>query len=51
MPPAGSAADGHLSFEGRFRMERPGRYGVTVRVVPSHPDLTTPVELGLVAWG
>jgi starch phosphorylase len=44
------AADGHLTFEGAFRLDRPGRYGVTVRVVPAHPDLATPVELGLVAW-
>ena len=38
-------------FTGTFRCEHPGRYGFTVRVVPSHPDLVSPVELGLVAWG
>jgi starch phosphorylase len=37
-------------FTGSFRCEHPGRYGFTVRVVPSHGDLVTPVELGLVAW-
>jgi starch phosphorylase len=37
-------------FSGTFRCEHPGRYGFTVRVVPNHPDLVTPVELGLVAW-
>ena len=51
MASAGPAADGHVAFEGRFPLERPGRYGVTVRVVPCHEDLATPVELGLVAWG
>ena len=37
-------------FSGTFRCEHPGRYGFTVRVVPNHPDLVSPVELGLVAW-
>ncbi|MDP8987668.1 MAG: alpha-glucan family phosphorylase, partial [Actinomycetota bacterium] len=41
----------HLRYRGRFVCERPGRYGYTVRIVPSHPDLVTPVELGRVAWG
>ena len=27
-----------------------GRYGYTVRVLPAHADLVTPVELGLIAW-
>jgi starch phosphorylase len=51
MTARGPAGDGHLAFEGVFRMDRPGRYGVTVRVVPRHHDLASPVELGLVAWG
>ncbi len=33
-----------------FRCERPGRYGVTVRILPCHPDLASPVELGRIAW-
>ncbi|MCU1483595.1 MAG: alpha-glucan phosphorylase [Actinomycetia bacterium] len=49
MEVAGEAADGHLRFRGSFTCERPGRYGFAVRVVPNHPDLVTPVELGLVA--
>ena len=28
----------------------PGRYGFTVRVVPSNPDLVTKTELGRIAW-
>jgi hypothetical protein len=42
---------GDKGFTGTFRCEHPGRYGFTVRVVPDHPDLVSPVELGLVAWG
>ncbi|MGH9179064.1 MAG: alpha-glucan family phosphorylase [Acidimicrobiales bacterium] len=37
-------------YEAHFTLEQAGRYGYTVRVVPSHPDLATPVELGCVAW-
>ncbi|MBI2709304.1 MAG: alpha-glucan family phosphorylase [Actinobacteria bacterium] len=35
-------------WQGSFRCDRPGRYGFTVRVVPHHPDLVRPLELGLV---
>jgi len=45
-----SPGDGAGRFVGTFRCERPGRYGFTVRVVPSNGDLVTPVEMGLVAW-
>ena len=41
---------GVVRYEGGFRCERAGRYGFTVRVVPSHPGLTSPVELGSIAW-
>ena len=51
MTPAGAADDGHLRYEGTFACERAGRYGITVRVVPSNPLLATPVELGRIAWG
>ncbi|MDQ1566163.1 MAG: glycogen phosphorylase, partial [Actinomycetota bacterium] len=37
-------------YSGSFACERAGRYGFTVRVVPSHPDLRTFAELGCVAW-
>jgi len=48
---AGAAEDGHLRYRGSFACEQAGRYGVTVRVVPNHPHLVTPVELGRIAWG
>ena len=37
-------------YVARFNVEQAGRYGYTVRVVPSHPDLATFMELGCVAW-
>ncbi|MGQ0519771.1 MAG: alpha-glucan family phosphorylase [Actinomycetota bacterium] len=46
---AGAGAGSHR-YEGRFTPEQAGRYGYTVRVVPSHPDLATAVELGCMAW-
>jgi starch phosphorylase len=48
---AGDAdVEGHFHYTAVFALERAGRYGYTVRVVPHHPDLVTPVELGVVAW-
>jgi glycogen phosphorylase len=50
MTPAGPVDDEHQRYEGSFPNERAGRVGITVRVVPSHPLLATPVELGRIAW-
>lgn len=51
MKPADPGSDnGHHHYKGQFTCETAGRYGFTVRVVPSHPDLLTPVELGSIAW-
>jgi starch phosphorylase len=41
---------GLSTWEGSFVCDAPGRHGFTVRVVPSNPDLSTPVEMGCVAW-
>lgn len=41
---------GSYRYAGSFPCERAGRYGFNVRVVPSHPDLTSFTELGCVAW-
>jgi starch phosphorylase len=46
---AGRAGDGMYDYRGSFTCERAGRYGFTVRVVPTHPDLFTFAELGRVA--
>jgi starch phosphorylase len=36
-------------FEGTVELASPGSFGYNVRVVPSHPLLATPAELGLIA--
>jgi hypothetical protein len=35
---------------GTFPCDDAGRYGYTVRVLPAHADLSSPVELGRIAW-
>jgi glycogen phosphorylase len=51
MMAAGPAeADGHLRYTGTISCARAGRYGVTVRVLPVHTDLASPVSLGRMAW-
>jgi starch phosphorylase len=50
MAPADGAEGGSVRYSGAFPCETAGRYGFTVRVVPSHPDLTTPLELGQIVW-
>lgn len=41
---------GHYRYSGNFTCEHAGRYGVNVRVVPAHPDLADPAEMGCIAW-
>jgi starch phosphorylase len=50
MTHAGEADEHHARYEGSFECDHAGRYGFTVRVVPHHPDLVGPAELGLAAW-
>ncbi|MGK2947815.1 MAG: alpha-glucan family phosphorylase [Acidimicrobiales bacterium] len=50
MTQSGEADDGHLRYTGHFTCEQSGRYGVTARIVPHHPDLVSKVELGRIAW-
>jgi glycogen phosphorylase len=50
MTPDGAADDHHARYTGSLQTERAGRYGFTVRIVPRHPDLVSPAELGLAAW-
>ncbi len=40
---------GRYAFAGDVELEATGAFGYTVRVVPRHPALTSPAELGLVA--
>ncbi|HEY7873983.1 MAG TPA: alpha-glucan family phosphorylase [Actinomycetota bacterium] len=37
-------------YRGSFTTDAAGLYGFTVRVIPSHPDLTNQMDLGLVTW-
>ena len=44
-----SDGDDH-TFTGSYRCSTPGSYGYTLRVLPDHPDLRNPLEMGLVRW-
>jgi len=37
-------------FEATYAVGEAGPYGLTVRALPSHAQLSSPVELGLIAW-
>ncbi|HRW39124.1 MAG TPA: alpha-glucan family phosphorylase [Aquihabitans sp.] len=37
-------------YRGEVPAAAPGRYGLTVRAVPTHPGLAHPLELGLLTW-
>ncbi len=37
-------------WEAEFAVGEAGPYGLTVRAMPSHPNLVSPVEMGMVAW-
>ena len=42
--------EGTCSYRGTFTARTAGLYGYTVRVIPSHPDLTDRMEMGLMTW-
>lgn len=48
-PVGGPDLDGRTRYEGSLELGRTGPFGYTVRVLPSHPRLASPAELGLVA--
>ena len=41
--------EGRWLYEGPLTLDRTGPFGYTVRVLPAHPLLASPAELGLVA--
>jgi starch phosphorylase len=45
-----AAGPGLSVWEGSFVCDTAGRHGFTVRVVPLHPDLVAPAEMGCAAW-
>ncbi|NNH02736.1 alpha-glucan family phosphorylase [Microbacterium ulmi] len=48
--PAGPALDGVTTFTGTLPLTVTGTFGYSVRAVPTHPLLVSPVELGLVTY-
>ncbi|MCB2156165.1 alpha-glucan family phosphorylase [bacterium] len=50
MHPEGKNDKGRYVFRGNLLEGDSGEYGYTVRVVPKHPDLIHPNELGLISW-
>jgi glycogen phosphorylase len=37
-------------FESRITCDNTGRFGYSVRILPSHPSLIYPVDMGLICW-
>ena len=50
LSPVTSDGSAPYRYEGTFTCDHAGRHGYTVRIVPAHPDLVQPVELGCIAW-
>jgi starch phosphorylase len=50
MTHVGTVDGGAARYEGSFTCSAVGRYGFTVRVLPYHPGLQSPVELGRISW-
>ena len=46
----GEGDGGVWRYSGSFTCDRAGRHGYTVRIIPSHADLSDPMELGCVTW-
>ncbi|MEW1545401.1 alpha-glucan family phosphorylase [Streptomyces tsukubensis] len=49
-PAGGPDLEGRVVYEGPLPLDRTGAFGYTIRVLPSHPLLASPADLGLVAW-
>jgi hypothetical protein len=47
---ADGSGTGPSLWKGSFVCDTAGRHGFTVRVLPSHPDLGSFAEMGLVTW-
>ncbi len=43
--------DGYYKYTGSITTRRSGQQGFTIRVLPKHPLLINPFEMGLVYWG
>ena len=49
LEPADAPVGSATTYRGAVRLDRPGSFGYTVRVVPRHDLLASAAELGLVA--
>ncbi|MDR3204056.1 MAG: alpha-glucan family phosphorylase [Deltaproteobacteria bacterium] len=47
---SGQDSNGVYNYQGQIVCDKPGRFGYTVRVMPSRDKLGNPFVLGLVAW-
>jgi starch phosphorylase len=50
LEPQGTAVEGVTTFTGTLPLAVTGTFGYTVRAVPTHPQLVSDVELGLVTY-
>jgi starch phosphorylase len=50
LKPTGGGDGGFLEYQGTFVPPDSGRFTVTVRVTPHHPEFIQPHELGLICW-
>ncbi len=41
---------GTYHYQGSFTCKQSGQYGFAIRVLPRHPDLTSPFTTGLICW-
>ncbi|MGW8379629.1 alpha-glucan family phosphorylase [Streptomyces sp. ODS28] len=48
-PTGGPDLEGRWLYEGSLALDRTGPFGYTVRILPAHPLLTSPAEMGLMA--
>ena len=45
-----NAGNGNYEYQGAIPTPESGEFGVNVRVIPAHPNLTQPHELRLIKW-
>ena len=46
----GELGKGEHVFQTRIQCEKTGRFGYTVRILPSHSNLVCPIDSGLISW-
>ncbi len=42
--------NGAYLYEGTLPCSQSGLHGLSIRVIPSHPDVPNPLRLGLITW-